>query len=206
MSVSDFLIEDGRLKKYSGAEADVTIPEGVTEICNGVFRKHEEIISVNFPEGLKKIGTFAFIKCCNLERVTLPSTIVEICDAAFAECNKMCDFRMPHGVPELQFYNMFKDIKKKKNVAFNVRLYLFGEKTCNSEFDKECRERIVKDPERYFGQVLAHNSVSALRKLLDAADTLDSEMLLRFIDMSAEEKAVGITAFLLEYKNKYFNE
>ena len=34
---SDFEIKNGVLEKYYGTEADVVIPDGVTEIGNGAF-------------------------------------------------------------------------------------------------------------------------------------------------------------------------
>jgi len=182
----------------------VKLGKGISEICNGTFRGCKNLTSINIPEGVKKIGALAFVKCYNLESVSFPSTLTQIGDFAFADCEKLNDIRMPNGVPELQFYNMFKDIKKKKNVPFNIRMYLYGDETRNSEFDKECRERIIKTPETYFSKALSQNSCVAVQRILDALGKPEEEILLRFIDLAVSEKSAEITAFLLEYKSKNY--
>ena len=189
---------------YCTELSEVKLGKGVSEICSGTFRGCKSLTSINIPEGVEKIGSLAFVKCYNLESVSFPSSLVQIGDFAFADCEKLYDIRMPNGVPQLQYYNMFKDIKKKKNVPFNIRMYLYGDETRNSEFDKECRERITKTPETYFSEALRRNSVSAVKRIFDALGNPDKELLLEFTDMAASEKAVEITAFLLEYKNKYY--
>lgn len=201
MSISDFNIKEDKILKYTGEGGDVTLPDGISEISHGAFKNCSAVTSVIIPEGVKKIGIFAFFGCSELKSISFPSTLTEIGDFAFAECNELYDIRIPHGVPKLQFYNMFRDIKKKKNVPFNVRIYLFGDETRNSEFDTECRKSLAKATELYFSEALKMNSLSAVRKILDASQITDSEILLRLIDKSAEKKAPEITAFLLEYKN-----
>ena len=63
--MSDFIIENGVLKKYCGTEAHVVIPEAidglpVTRIGNSAFNDLERLESVVLPSTLTEIGQFAF--------------------------------------------------------------------------------------------------------------------------------------------------
>ena len=49
--MSDFIIEDGVLKKYTGPGGDVVIPKGVTEIGRESFAGCQSLRSVTIPEG-----------------------------------------------------------------------------------------------------------------------------------------------------------
>ena len=42
-NASDFVIENGVLKKYKGPGGNVVIPEGVTSIERGVFMHHRSL-------------------------------------------------------------------------------------------------------------------------------------------------------------------
>ena len=46
-SASNFVIENGVLKKYVGMDADVVIPEGVTEIGENAFAKRSFVRSIS---------------------------------------------------------------------------------------------------------------------------------------------------------------
>lgn len=62
---SDFVIENGVLKKYKGPGGDVTIPEGVTEI-----------------------GDDAFSSCINLKTMALPMSIEDFWGGIFQKTVK----------------------------------------------------------------------------------------------------------------------
>ena len=94
-NASDFIIENGVLKKYVGPGGEVVIPEGVTQIANvafnpfldGIALKHMEgrknVKSVVIPEGVTQIGERAFASCEKLSKVTVPQTLTRVGDAAF---------------------------------------------------------------------------------------------------------------------------
>ena len=66
-NASDFVIENGVLKEYTGPGGDVVIPDGVATI-----------------EGCLYSG--AFSSCRNLEGITIPESVKEIQRGAFHNC------------------------------------------------------------------------------------------------------------------------
>ena len=70
-NASDFIIENGVLKKYVGPGGDVVIPEGVTSVHNFAFACCSKITSVIIPDGVRNIDYNAFIECSSLARVVI---------------------------------------------------------------------------------------------------------------------------------------
>ena len=60
---SDFIIENGVLKKYVGPGGDVVVPEGVTNIGDQAFYDCSSLTSITLPDGLTSIGDCAFYDC-----------------------------------------------------------------------------------------------------------------------------------------------
>lgn len=58
-NASDFVIENGVLKKYTGSGGDVVIPAGCTEVYAGAFNNAFAVTSVTIPEGVTVIGNRA---------------------------------------------------------------------------------------------------------------------------------------------------
>lgn len=86
---SDFIIENGVLKKYVGPGGDVVIPHGVTSIGNGAFEDCYSIKTVFIPDGVKKIGKDAFKNCRKLSGIRLPASLSSIDNNAFRECREL---------------------------------------------------------------------------------------------------------------------
>ena len=86
------------LNKYAGTEAEVRVPDGVTELIGWCCVGNNKVTSVVLPESVVKIGEVAFYKCKNLSSVTLPQGIVEIGGSAFAECPKLTVIDIPDGL------------------------------------------------------------------------------------------------------------
>ena len=86
------------LFKYVGTEAEVRVPDGVTELLYLSFCSNSAVTSVILPETVVKIGEKAFSECKNLTSVTLPQGIVEIQSYAFSVSPKLKVIDIPDGL------------------------------------------------------------------------------------------------------------
>lgn len=64
---------------FMGAQklTEVVLPEGLTEVSNGLFRE-SKVVSVVIPEGVTKLWSDVFLRCVNLKNVQLPESLNEI--------------------------------------------------------------------------------------------------------------------------------
>ena len=97
-NVSDFIIENGVLKKYVGPGGDVVIPEGVETIGATSLQGCETITSVILPKSLKKIEYNTFQDCTALEKVTIQSEIRKMGFDVFKNCSSLKSAVFSDGV------------------------------------------------------------------------------------------------------------
>lgn len=90
----------------------MAIPEGVTRICGGAFKKNDRIksvvlpkslrrieqeafaecrslTSIDLPEGVEWLGKKCFYNCLNLKTLCLPDSLAVVGDSAFASCESL---------------------------------------------------------------------------------------------------------------------
>ena len=100
-SNSNFVIENGVLKEYTGSGGDVVIPEGVTKIGRAAFQGCTSLTSVTIPAGVKEINKSAFQGCTNLTGVTIPAGVKRIGEHAFENCTNLTGVIIPKGVTKI---------------------------------------------------------------------------------------------------------
>ena len=98
MTMQNFIIEHGVLKKWESHDAHVTLPEGIRAVGYGAFRGSERLESVSIPEGVVKIDSLAFAGCTNLREVNLPAGLAEIGYSAFENCKSLQQITLPQGL------------------------------------------------------------------------------------------------------------
>ncbi|MBR2347346.1 MAG: leucine-rich repeat protein, partial [Clostridia bacterium] len=86
------------LVEYSGNDANVVIPEGITSMGSRVFEGNDALVSVAFPSTLKEIGEGAFMNCRGLTSISIPSTIKVIGENAFYDCYMLSKVVISEGV------------------------------------------------------------------------------------------------------------
>lgn len=64
-----------------------TVPNGVTKIGDYAFFLCENLTSITLPQSVTKIGDGAFLGCTNLRSINIPSGVTEIGLRAFEDCN-----------------------------------------------------------------------------------------------------------------------
>lgn len=102
-NANDFIIENGVLKAYIGSAATVRIPDGVTEIGDGVFARKFNLSTVIFPDSIVVIGKGAFRDCQLLNRVDLPKGLKILGDSCFYGC-RLSRVSFPHGLEQIGEY------------------------------------------------------------------------------------------------------
>ena len=96
--MSDFIIENGILRRYNGSDSRVTVPEGVREIGDEAFKAKFMITEVILPDGVVEIGKDAFVFCSDLADIRLPEGLLHLHDNAFSGCTHLTEVAMPESV------------------------------------------------------------------------------------------------------------
>lgn len=98
---SDFIIDNGVLKKYVGPGGDVVIPEGVTKIDFYSFRGCSGVTSIKIPYGVTSIEEWTFKEISSLTNVTIPDSVTTIGTGAFEECIRLKSLTIPESVTNI---------------------------------------------------------------------------------------------------------
>ncbi len=99
--MSDFVIENRVLIKYTGKDSDVVIPDGVTSISWRAFEGCSSLTSVTIPESVTTIGARAFSDCWNLTNVTIPGSVTSIGSYAFLRCRSFSNMTIPDSITSI---------------------------------------------------------------------------------------------------------
>ena len=107
-NASDFVIENGVLKRYVGKGGNVVIPDGVVEIGGYAFANLKTLpdgrrwisqnnifSSVIMPASVEHIGAGAFAECTTLSKVVFSSGLKIIDDYAFERCHSLGEIILP---------------------------------------------------------------------------------------------------------------
>lgn len=94
-------IRNGVLKKYTGHDWLVTIPDGVTEIAERAFYDNNNVEVIRLPATVKHIRKSAFSYCAKLREITLADGIEAIEDWAFLGCASLRSIILPSTVKSI---------------------------------------------------------------------------------------------------------
>ena len=67
----------------------VNIPDNVKRIGSWAFQKCKNLVRMVIPNGVQEIGYRAFEECQNLKAVEIPSSVEKIDSDAFEDCDKL---------------------------------------------------------------------------------------------------------------------
>jgi hypothetical protein len=85
----------------------VSVPEGVISIGSFAFAadgfsENKRLTCIALPQGLQKIGDWAFYKCTELKEIALPAGLREIGPNAFSNCTKIGSVEIPSSVSVIE--------------------------------------------------------------------------------------------------------
>ena len=96
------LIIDGAIKSFAPAQlSHYDIPDGTTEISEGVFSNCANLTSITIPEGVVSIGNEAFFNCSSLTSITIPEGVTSIKIGAFSGCTSLTSINIPSSVTSI---------------------------------------------------------------------------------------------------------
>ncbi len=77
---------------------DITIPKGITKICDYAFVNSDTITNVVIPNSVISIGDSAFSGCYDLKNISIPNSVVNIDEGAFSYCSSLEKVEIPDGI------------------------------------------------------------------------------------------------------------
>ena len=83
---------------------DITIPKGITKICDYAFVNSDTITNVVIPNSVISIGDSAFNCCSNLKNISIPNSVVNIGKGAFSSCFNLEKVEIPDGIKIIKDY------------------------------------------------------------------------------------------------------
>ncbi len=119
------------LTKYTGDAPEVAIPQSignlpVTQLGEGLFSGHSEIVSVIVPEGVISILDRAFEGCTALRLLSLPDSLEHIGRSAFSGCSSLTFADLPEGIKSIDA-RAFEGCSSLKGIFFPTSLADVGE-------------------------------------------------------------------------------
>lgn len=107
-----YLVVDGELTHFAprGLTA-YSVPNGITKIGDYAFAYCPYLESVSLPTSVTEIGDYAFEYCNSLTSIELSTSLIEIGAGAFNECKELNDLVIPESVTKIgdkAFYYCWK--------------------------------------------------------------------------------------------------
>ena len=80
---------------------DLVIPDGVTKVGDYAFYNYKYLESVTLPDSVTSIGAYAFYNCTSLESAIIPDFVTFISVYAFAGCTSLTSITIPDKVTRI---------------------------------------------------------------------------------------------------------
>ena len=96
-------METGELVLSEVGVTDVVIPEGVQTITRKAFYQRD-LISVQFPSSLTRIGENAFSRCVNLKSVDFSDSLIQLEQGAFYDCTSLQEVSLSANLNVIEDY------------------------------------------------------------------------------------------------------
>ena len=97
----DFVIDGLTLVKYTGHEANLTVPDTIETIGKEAFAGNVSLRSVTLLDPCRTVDYAAFENCSNLQVVNLPRSVRTIGSSAFSGCTSLYSINIPDKVDDI---------------------------------------------------------------------------------------------------------
>jgi len=99
---ASFAVVNRILYRYQGAEAEVTIPDGIDTVSDEAFVTCRELCSVTVPDSVTQLGRCTFRGCMRLRSVTLGCGLRTLDEGVFCDCRSLDEVTVPEGVETIE--------------------------------------------------------------------------------------------------------
>ena len=130
LSSGDCIIEGITLKKYTGADAVVTVPDGIKIIDMYAFSRCQTIDSIVLPDSLEKICCWAFSDS-TIREIIIPDSVTEVGENAFTGCENLCSVTLSKGISSVA-EGLFSDCIKLPSITIPDNITSIGGNAFNN--------------------------------------------------------------------------
>ena len=113
------------LVAYIGAETNLTLPSGITQIKSYAFYRCTGLTSITIPDSVTSIGSYAFAYCSRLTSVTIGNGVTSIGNSAFVCCSSLTSVTIGNGVTSIggnAFYKCYKLVEVYNKSTLSITL------------------------------------------------------------------------------------
>ncbi len=97
----DFEMDGTTLVKYTGNQADLTLPDSIVTIGKDAFSENLSLRNVVIPDSVRTIDYAAFENCANLQTVFIPESVRTLGSSAFSGCTSLYSVNIPRKVDKI---------------------------------------------------------------------------------------------------------
>ena len=214
-NASDFIIENGVLKKYVGPGGDVVIPEGVTKIDGSAFWSMGNLTGIVIPETVVSIGNCAFESCWRLTALSLPASVREIGQYTFRRCGHLqqvichaeslvvgtgtfseCEELKELSAPPAAFEALWKVLPNEKKESLALQYLVSG------TLPAPVQAYIKRKETAFLQAACAQDNVAMLERVLSLKKKHTLGMFEEYL--AAAEGHTEATAYLIDFRNRLF--
>ena len=80
----------------------IILPEGISKIGLYAFGSCESLTTITIPEGVTSISQYAFNRCTSLVSIAIPNSVKSISGSAFHTCKSLTSITIPEGVTSIE--------------------------------------------------------------------------------------------------------
>ena len=107
------------------------------------FRGREDLIEIEIPTSVTKIGICAFRNCANLRKVVIPEGVTSILSGAFKNCHSLSEIHIPASVTFVDLPSAFENCSSLEHVSVCKDNHKYDSRNnCNAIIETET-DRLV---------------------------------------------------------------
>ena len=118
--------------------------------CNAIIRKSDMKLLLGckntvIPNGVKKIGRWAFMRCVDLKSINFPTSLIEIGEDAFYGCSGLTELSIPSSVTKFGGGgNPFKQCGGLQSISVDINNPVYDSRNNCNAIIKKSDDRIIR--------------------------------------------------------------